>query len=107
MTGQHLVFHSAPRGPPPTPSPGGGSGGGVGGPPRAPPPPRRPGGGGGGGGGRGPPPPGSSQPFFARQHFLYFLPEPQGHGSFRPTFWPPPAPSGRRSAAGPRGGGEC
>jgi len=20
------------------------------------------------------------------QHFLYFLPEPQGHGSFRPTF---------------------
>src|SRR3954466_13474623 len=21
-------------------------------------------------------------------HCLYFFPEPQGHGSFRPTFWP-------------------
>ena len=25
-------------------------------------------------------------PQFRPQHFLYFLPEPQGHGSFRPTF---------------------
>src|ERR1700730_11901855 len=23
---------------------------------------------------------------FRRQHFLYFFPEPQGHGSLRPTF---------------------
>ena len=22
------------------------------------------------------------------QHFLYFLPLPQGQGSLRPTFWP-------------------
>ena len=25
---------------------------------------------------------------FAPQHFLYFLPLPQGHGSLRPTFGP-------------------
>jgi hypothetical protein len=26
-------------------------------------------------------------PVFRAQHFLYFNPDPQGHGSFRPAFW--------------------
>ena len=28
-------------------------------------------------------------PYFGQQHFLYFLPEPQGQGSFLPTFFLP------------------
>jgi len=33
-------------------------------------------------------------PQFKPQHFLYFLPDPQGHGSLRPSF-PPVADVGR------------
>src|SRR6186713_240062 len=37
---------------------------------------------------------------FAPWHFLNFLPEPQGHGSFRPTFDQSPGPVDGVAAAG-------
>jgi hypothetical protein len=36
--------------------------------------------------------------FFRKQHFLYFLPLPHGHGSLRPTFGPVLTIGTRRSA---------
>src|SRR5580704_1129336 len=40
-------------------------------------------------------------PTQAPWHFLYFLPEPQGHGSLRPTFAPARTGLGASACAGP------